>query len=256
MRKPIVAMSQKNYNNKIIEEKKFLNNLLEELVQIDTKKLELAYFPSLGLIPIATEILKDTNINVGAQNISPILNGATTGEYSIETLKDYGGNFVEIGHAERRNVFFESSNIIHQKILLTFEEGLKPLVCIGESEYLPAFVRKNIFKNDLMELLKDVSEKYLTELTIAYEPIWAIGKIKAADSQYIFESHVVIREILTELYGIDIANSVRIIYGGSVNIETTKEIIVNENVDGVFVGRYGHDPKKLAEIINIVSNYK
>ncbi len=254
MRKPIVAMSQKNYNNKIIEEKNFLKQLVQAIGNVDTEKIDIAYFPSLGLIPVAIEMLQDTSIHVGAQNISPILNGATTGEYSIETVKDYGGSFVEIGHAERRNVFFEPTNMIRQKLCLTFEQGLHPLLCVGESEYLPAFVRKNIFKNDITALLKDIDKKYLTTLTIAYEPVWSIGKVKAADAEYIFESHQLIRDVLKEQYGSDISEKVRIIYGGSVNIETTKEIITNENVDGVFVGRYGHDPKKLAEIINIVGN--
>lgn len=254
-RKPLVGISLKIYQNKIAEAVNYAQSI-SQLTNGETD-LELFILPSMGVIyPVAQALHNRENvIGLGAQNIAPIANGALTGEFSIESLVDLQGHYVEIGHYERRTYFHEDDELINQKIQLTLKNQLVPLLCIGEAQQTTGAELKTVFKKILAADLANISPAQLATLIIAYEPYWAIGKAAAAQASYVAVAHTMIREALAELIG-PTADNVRIIYGGSVSKDTAGSLVNNPNVDGVFVGRFGHDPQNFAEIVQIVKQVK
>lgn len=254
-RKPLVGISLKIYQNKIAEAVNYAQSI-SQLTNGETD-LELFILPSMGVIyPVAQALHNRENvIGLGAQNIAPIANGALTGEFSIESLVDLQGHYVEIGHYERRTYFHEDDELINQKIQLTLKNQLVPLLCIGEAQQSTGAELKTVFKKILAADLANISSAQLATLIIAYEPYWAIGKAAAAQASYVAVAHTMIREALAELIG-PTADNVRIIYGGSVSKDTAGSLVNNPNVDGVFVGRFGHDPQNFAEIVQIVKQVK
>ena len=253
--KPLVGISLKIYQNKIAEAVNYAQSI-SQLTNGETD-LELFILPSMGVIyPVAQALHNRENvIGLGAQNIAPIANGALTGEFSIESLVDLQGHYVEIGHYERRTYFHEDNELINQKIQLTLKNQLVPLLCIGEAQQTTGTALKTAFKKILAADLANISPAQLATLIIAYEPYWAIGKAAAAQASYVAVAHTMIREALAELIG-PTADNVRIIYGGSVSKDTAGSLVNNPNVDGVFVGRFGHDPQNFAEIVQIVKQVK
>ena len=256
MRKPIVGLSQKIYNNTREHEEVYLHELKEKIDALSIENIDLFYFPSLGVLETTSAILKDHCLKFGAQNIAPIFKGAMTGEYSLETLIDIGGRYVEVGHAERKRFLLESSQLIRDKLVLTLRNGLTPVLCIGEESRLEIEDRKKFYKEELSFLLGNLDRRTVKNIVIAYEPVWAIGQEEAAETNYIYSSHHAIRNVLKELFGEMVSQEVRIIYGGSVSKENAPAIVENESVDGVFIGRFGHNPSNFAMIIDIVNQIK
>ncbi|MCM3054883.1 triose-phosphate isomerase [Caldifermentibacillus hisashii] len=255
MRKPIVGISYKTYINSIQETFK----MLDQIVRLTgtEKKIEQVIFPSIGTLYPAAQVLKGSNIALGAQNISPEKNGPFTGELSIESVKEIGGRYVEIGHAERKTIFKESQEMINKKTRLTLEEGLFPFLCIGEEEQENNDdLLYNTFNFQISSALNGIHIELIKNVIIAYEPFWAIGKSFAAEPEYIHKSHDIIRNVLADLYGKEISKQIRIIYGGSVSKDSTPFIINNNNVDGLFIGRFGHNPENYNEILRIVMSIK
>lgn len=253
-RTPIVGMSLKIYHNKVEEVVAFARSILSYVKNED--EIEFFLFPSLGTLYPVAQVLEASVMGYGAQNIAPAANGAYTGEYSIESLLDIGGRYVEIGHSERRRIFHESDEMVHDKVMLTLEKGMTPVLCIGEPKKTADFsyVRDHLAKQ-LHSGLLDIKKEQLQQVIIAYEPVWAIGASEAASPRYVGKVHGLIRDILKESYG-DAADGIRIIYGGSVSKENARDIVANHNVDGVFIGRFGHDPENYSEIVNIVREEK
>lgn len=255
MRKAVVGISYKTYVN-TIEKASHLAKTLVEAVGDDTE-VEQFVFPSLGVIYPVAQVLKGSKIAFGAQNISPYANGAYTGEVSIESVIDMGGTHVEIGHAERQRIFHEQLEMIHLKTKLTLEKGLTPVLCIGEEQRIESEKeRKSALKQQIAYSLGDSDYSLLSKVIFAYEPVWAIGKTEAADSFYVHTTHKLIREAIQEQYDMLLSEKVRIIYGGSVSKDNVTEIISHEDVDGVFIGRFGHDPQNYKEILATVKRIK
>lgn len=252
-RKPVVGISLKLYLNTVEKTRAYVQQL-KELCQ-DISNVEIFIFPSLGTISGVAELLKNTDIGYGAQNIAPVANGAFTGEYSIESLLECGGSLVELGHAERRANFNETDVMINQKVRLVLENGMTPVLCIGESIKQKERVSDHL-RQQLLSNLTAIDSVELEKVIIAYEPIWSIGQPEAASPKYVHTIHEMIRQLLNELYGQKVSEKVRIIYGGSVSKENVGAIIANENVDGVFVGRFGHDPVNFKAIIEEVAKDK
>lgn len=201
------------------------------------------------------DILKknlNKNIIVAAQNVSEYSDGAYTGEISTTMLKSMGINDVIIGHSERRDIYFEKDYIVNNKVKHATEEGFNVILCVGES----LSTRKNnehfeFVKNQILEGLDDVED--LQKVTIAYEPIWAIGTgntCSAEDAEKMCEH---IRDILRKTYG-DIADKIRILYGGSVKPNNTAEILSKDNIDGVLVGGASLNANDFIKIINYKEN--
>lgn len=255
MRRPIVGMSYKTYINTIDTATKKADELVEAAGK--EKSIEKFIFPSIGLIYPVAKAIENSEINFGAQNISPYLEGAYTGELSIVSVKDIGGKYIEIGHAERKNIFYETLDMLNLKVKLTLEQNLIPVICIGENERIEDFDKgKKFFQAQIDAILNGINNEYLSNIILAYEPEWAIGKQKAADSSYVHMIHSMLREIISEFYGNEAADNIRIIYGGSVSENNVSEIVDHSDVDGVFVGRFGHDANNYQQILNSVKKLK
>ncbi|WP_179134605.1 triose-phosphate isomerase [Oceanobacillus timonensis] len=255
MRQPVVGISYKTYVNTVDKATELVKALAE--VTTNEKEVEKFVFPSLGVVYPVAQALKGSAIAFGAQNISPYENGAYTGEVSIESIIDMGGTHVEIGHAERQHIFHETLDMIHLKTKLTLEKGLTPVLCVGEGERLDnEEERKNVLKEQILTSFGDVDEALIKKVILAYEPVWAIGKAEAADAAYVHGTHAMIREIVKEACSTESAEAVRIIYGGSVSKDNVYKIISHNDVDGVFIGRFGHDPANYKQILNTVKQVK
>lgn len=254
-RKPIVGISMKIYQNRISDAIEYAQSISK--LEKNDKDVDLFMLPSIGTIYPVSKIFnkEDNQIKFGSQNIASISNGAITGEFSIESLLDMKGTYVEIGHSERRRLLNETDTVINKKVKLTLKNGLVPILCIGEPKETNSSALKKEFQKILSADLDGIKPSMLENSIIAYEPYWAIGKSQAANADYVAMAHKIIRNVLNEICG-EIAEKIRIIYGGSVSKETAGQVTKSPNVDGVFVGRFGHNPYNFQEIVNVVKASK
>ncbi|MDR2641749.1 MAG: triose-phosphate isomerase [Planctomycetaceae bacterium] len=192
--------------------------------------------PSIYVQQVAAS-LKDSNIGVGAQNVYHQAKGAFTGEISTGMLLDVGVRYVILGHSERRHILHETNEDVNLKTLAALASGLTPIVCVGEllSER-EAGTTEMVVREQFEGSFANVSADDMKRCVIAYEPVWAIGTGKVATPDQAEEVHFSIRNLIEKKYGKEIAESVRIQYGGSVNDENAKEILAKPNVDGALVG--------------------
>jgi len=192
--------------------------------------------PAIYVQPVGAA-LAGSNIGVGAQDVYFEKEGAFTGEISTGMLLDAGCKYVILGHSERRHILHESSELINQKVVAALNAGLTPILCVGEllSER-EAGVTDIVIRRQFDGSLSNVSAEQMKKVVIAYEPVWAIGTGKVATPDQAEEVHVGIRSLIAERYGKEVAEVVRIQYGGSVKAENAKEILLKPNVDGALVG--------------------
>jgi triosephosphate isomerase len=230
-------------NKTIGETEDFLRSFLPMVKEVtDVDILIAPPFTSLG---IAFRLLETTNIKLAAQDVFYEEKGAFTGEISAEMLLSAGCSFVIIGHSERRQHFSETDEIVNKKIKTARKNGLETILCIGESlEERKDNKTFEVLDKQLSGSLKDIS---LDGITIAYEPIWAIGTGKTATPEQANEAHTYIREWLKE-YG-EGADRIRILYGGSVTPENIKLLMAEPEVDGALVGGASLKPESFLKII-------
>jgi triosephosphate isomerase len=209
--------------------------------------------PSVYLQPVA-EVVADSNVGLGAQNGYHEPKGAFTGEISMAMIKDVGCRYVILGHSERRHVLGESSEDVNVKVLAALEAGLTPIVCVGEllSER-EAEVTDLVVRRQFEGSFSGVSSEQMKECVIAYEPVWAIGTGKVATPDQAEEVHLALRKILEERYNKDVAEAVRIQYGGSVKPDNAKELLSQPNIDGALVGGAS---LKVDSFLGIIENAK
>lgn len=190
-------------------------------------------------------------IKVGAQNAYFEEKGAFTGAVSAAMLKSCGVEYVLVGHSERRSVFGESDTTINKVVHKIFEGGMIPILCIGETkdEY-ELGLNENICTLQLSKDLKGVSPEAVKKLVIAYEPVWAIGTGLSATPEIAQSVHAAIRKWLRKTYGDDVADAVRIQYGGSVTPETVDELMKMPDIDGALVGGASLKAESFARIVN------
>ncbi len=233
MRKKIIAGNWK-MNNTITEGIDFLNSIKDK---INTTESDVVFcVPSIN-ITSTIEVLKDTNISVGAQNMHFEDKGAFTGELSAKMLVDAGVKYVVLGHSERRQYFGETNEIVNKKTLKAIEAGLIPFVCIGETlEQREQGITIDLVRTQIKIALNNINKDDVKNVVIAYEPIWAIGTGVTATSAQAEEVCSEIRKVLTEIYDEATANEVRIQYGGSVNGGNASELFSMPNIDGGLVG--------------------
>lgn len=193
--------------------------------------------PATCLYPLS-QICKGTPLELGTQNVYCQKEGAFTGEISPEMALDAGAHFTLIGHSERRHVFHESDSLIHKKVLHALRSGLKVILCVGEKEEeRKSGAEKEVLLRQLHEGLKEVDRGMMAAVSIAYEPVWAIGTGVAATPEIAQTCHAFCRELLTSLFGAEIAKKVKILYGGSVQPENVASFLEKEDIDGVLVGK-------------------
>ena len=200
-------------------------------------------------IPAVSEALKGTNIRLGAENVHFAEKGAYTGEISAAMLKEYGVEYVIIGHSERRQYFGETDETVNKRTLTALNAGLTPIVCVGETlEERETGKTENVLHHQLEEGLKGVED--LTKLVIAYEPVWAIGTGKTATAAQANETIGYIRKTLGELFCEKCAAKVRIQYGGSMNAGNCKELMAQEEIDGGLIGGASLKAPDFSAIVN------
>lgn len=247
MRKPIIAGNWKM--NKSYSEAKVL---LEEIKSFDlNKEVEAVVCPPFINLALAKELLKDTNVEVGAQNAHFETSGAFTGEISPVFLKDLGVKYVILGHSERREYFGESDELINKKVKSMLKNGLLPILCCGETlEERESGKAQDKVKFQLEADLKGLSVEDFDNVVIAYEPIWAIGTGKTASADDAEEMCAYIRSLVKDLFGDAAAEKVRIQYGGSVKPLNVKEIMSKANIDGALVGGASLEAESFSQLVN------
>ncbi len=202
-------------------------------------------------IPAAVKAAKGSKIAIGAQNMHFEPKGAFTGEISADMLKELGVKYVIIGHSERRQYNNETDETCNKKVLVALENGLRPILCVGESlEQREQGVTMEIIRRQVKIALQGVKDEDIKKVIIAYEPIWAIGTGKTATSEQANEVCAAIRDCLRELYGARAARAVTIQYGGSMNAKNAAELLAQTDVDGGLIGGASLKSADFATIVN------
>ena len=213
-----------------------LANGLKDALGSETN-VELAVFPPFVYLDAVTAVLKDTPIAVGGQNMFYEDNGAFTGEISSAMLKDIGCDLVLLGHSERRHVIGETDELINRKVLKALGDGLDVILAIGELlEERESGKTDEVNTRQVKLGLEGVSKADMANVTIAYEPVWAIGTGKTATPEMAQETHAMIRGLLADLYDQDVAEATRIQYGGSMKPANAKDLLAQTDIDGGLIG--------------------
>ncbi|HAL93385.1 MAG TPA: triose-phosphate isomerase [Rectinema sp.] len=221
--------------HKTIPEAIELASELKERLADCKEKLMIA--PPFTALYSVAQVLKGSNILLGAQNMGPEESGAHTGEISVIMLKDIGVRVVILGHSERRHTYGESDALINAKVKLALKHDLEAILCVGETlEERERGVLENVIRRQLTEGLRGVDTSMLANVTIAYEPVWAIGTGKTATPEDADAVHAFCRQVIAELYSSDMAKNIVIQYGGSVKPENTATLMAKKNIDGALVG--------------------
>ncbi len=233
------------------------NGLKRELFELDAQNIDVVICPVFTALSEVSEVVAESDIQLGAQNCYWQDEGAFTGEISVPMLKDSGAQFVIIGHSERRQYFGETNESVNKKIGAALKYGLTPIVCVGEN----LNERENgrtfeVLTDHIENGLKDVSEEDILKIVLAYEPVWAIGTGKTATPLQAQEAHKYIRDLLAKMYNKDTANMVRIQYGGSVKPENTAELMKQPDVDGALVGGASLTVASFTAIVKYASEVK
>jgi triosephosphate isomerase len=247
MRKKLMAANWKMYKTPD-QTREFFRDFLPLVEKHDRD--EIAVCPPFVNVPAAVEAAKGSNIAVAAQNMYWEKEGAFTGEISTGMLLAVGCTHVIIGHSERRQYFGETDDTVNLKLKAALEAGLVPIVCVGEVlEEREAGLTEDVLRRQCLRAFHAISGKKAAKLVIAYEPVWAIGTGRTATPQLASEAHQVIRSEAGKALGEELAENLRILYGGSVKPENAKALMSEAEIDGALVGGASLDPKSFAAIV-------
>jgi len=234
MRKPIIAGNWKMQNT-IREAIDLVTGLKRNLY--DVADVEIVICPPFTAIASVAEVLTESNIGVGGQNLHWEEKGAFTGEISSSMLKEAGATYVILGHSERRAKFYETDESINKKLNTALKENLTPIVCVGESlEQRKKEETLKVIETQIKGCFKGISSEDGAKCVVAYEPVWAIGTGLNATPEQAQEVHQFIRKLLNDLFGKKVAEGIRIQYGGSVKPENAASLMSQPDVDGALVG--------------------
>ncbi|MGB1744310.1 MAG: triose-phosphate isomerase, partial [Limisphaerales bacterium] len=229
-RKLIIAGNWK-MNKTVAESLDLANGLVRELKEV--KEVDIAICPPFTALSEVSKAVIDSNIRLGAQNMSQNGYGAHTGEIAAGMLKEFSTKYVILGHSERREYQRESDELIAAKAKAAHEAGLKPIVCVGEQlEERESGNTENVVGTQVRGSLAGLTTEEMLGTVIAYEPVWAIGTGKTATAEQAQEVHAFIRNLLADLFDADTAKAVRIQYGGSVKPDNARELMSQPDVDG------------------------
>ena len=233
-RKPLMAGNWKMYKT-APEAVELVNGLKKNLADVKDREA-LVCVPFTDLQAVA-QVLKNSNIAYGAQNMHWESKGAFTGEISPVMLKDAGCKYVIIGHSERRQYFGETDETVNKKMKAAFAAGIVPIVCIGETlQEREKNITLQVIEKQVKGGLVGLTPEQAGTVVIAYEPVWAIGTGKVATPQQAEEVHASIRKLYGQLYGVDAAEAVRILYGGSMKPDNVSELMKQPDIDGGLIG--------------------
>lgn len=246
MRKPFIAGNWKMH--KTILEAVSLVDSLKDLVS-DIENVEIGVCPPAIDLQAVFKEAENSNIKVGAQNMHWEENGAYTGDISPVMIEELGLEYIIIGHSERREYYNETDQEVNKKVHAAFKHDLKPIICVGETlEERKDNETRDKVKKQVTTALNGLNKKQVSQIVIAYEPIWAIGTGESATAKQANEVISYIRGVIKRDYG-DVAKDVRIQYGGSVKPHNIKEFMDQSDIDGALVGGASLEAKSFAEII-------
>lgn len=201
------------------------------------RNVDIAVAPTEICLTTVLSALKDSGIHVASQNHYHAIKGAYTGEVSPVMLRQAGCAYALIGHSERRTLFGETNASVQKKVLAAFDAGLLPILCIGETlEEREAGNAESIVQEQLLTAIEGLNREQIAAITVAYEPVWAIGTGKTASPAEAQSMHAFIRNLLRERYPSFVANELRIQYGGSVKPHNAQELLSQPDIDGALVG--------------------
>lgn len=246
-RKLIIAGNWK-MNKTVAEAVALVHGLKIELAGV--KEVDIVVCPPFTALQEVSKNILDSNIRLGAQNMSEHNFGAFTGEIAAGMLKEFSVRYVILGHSERRQYQRESDELISKKTLAAHAASLKPIVCVGET--LPqreANETERIVGGQLRGSLAGLSKTQMEETIVAYEPVWAIGTGQTASTAQAQEVHAFIRKTLVTMFDEAVARRVRIQYGGSVKASNARELMAQPDVDGALVGGASLDDRSFSDII-------
>ncbi len=251
MRKPFIAGNWK-LNKTATEAEDFAGAFVPQVK--DVTDVEIGLCPQFLAIPALVAACAGSNVGVGTQDCYWEASGAFTGEVAPGMIKDAGCVYTIIGHSERRQYFGETNETVNKKVKAALEAGLRPIVCIGESlEEREGGVTEKVCDDHLRGGLAGLSGDQMNAITIAYEPVWAIGTGKTATPEQAQETHKFCRSVLADLFGAAVADATRIQYGGSVKPANVKELMGQPDVDGALVGGASLEPDSFAAIVRFQS---
>jgi triosephosphate isomerase len=229
---------------------KLLREVKVKLVGMD--KIDLMIAPPFTAIHQASEIFRDTKVHIAGQNLFWEEKGAYTGEISPGLLKSAGADTVIIGHSERRQYFCETDETVNKRVKTALKHNLTPVICIGETaQEREVGITFQVVTRQFEGALAGLSEKEITGIIIAYEPVWAIGTGKVASPQDAQEVHELIRRLLREKYSSTLSETTRILYGGSVNAENAGGLFLQVDIDGALVGGASLSAESFGKIASI-----
>lgn len=246
-RRLIIAGNWK-MNKTVAEALDLVNGLKRELANV--KEVDIVVCPPFTALSEVSKAILDSNIRLGAQNMSEHAVGAYTGEIAAVMLKEFSVRYVILGHSERRQYQKESNDLIARKALAAHAAALKPIICIGETlQEREAGRTEAVLEEQLTGSLAGLSPEQMEETIIAYEPVWAIGTGRNATSEQAQAAHAFIRQWLATKFGDAVARRVRIQYGGSVKPSNARELMSQPDVDGALVGGASLEVRSFSEII-------
>lgn len=233
------------------EEARLLVNCIKEKAA-SFSNIDIACMPPFTYLFLMKDLLEDSNIKYGGQNMYFEEKGAYTGEVSPLMLKDLGCTYVIIGHSERRKYFNETDELLNKKIKSALKNNLFPIFCVGETQdERDSGLAKKITERQLINGLVGVNADEVKKITIAYEPVWAIGTGRNATPLQVEEMHKFLRGLIEQKYGRDISQKVRVQYGGSVTAENAEGILKEDDIDGALVGGASLKVDSFVEILNV-----
>ncbi|NOX85531.1 MAG: triose-phosphate isomerase [Chlorobi bacterium] len=248
MRKKIVAGNWKM--NKTFTEAEELLAYIAESIEKETP-CEVVTCPPAVYLEMATDFAMESNLLVGAQNVSQFEGGAYTGEISAAMLDSIDVNYCIVGHSERRKYFHETDEMLAQKVNILLDYGINPIFCCGEQlGEREKEIHFGVVRSQLQNGLFHLNESEFHNVVIAYEPVWAIGTGRTASPEQAQEMHGFIRSLVTEKYGKKVADDTTILYGGSCNAGNARELFSQEDVDGGLIGGASLKGEEFIKIVN------
>ncbi|MCX7590509.1 MAG: triose-phosphate isomerase [Kiritimatiellae bacterium] len=245
-RKKIIAGNWK-MNKTSAEAQDLATGIKRELA--DCREVDVVLCPPFTALRAVSDVITDTVIKLGAQNMHWEPAGAYTGEISAAMLRDVFCHYVILGHSERRTFFHETDEIVNRKVKAALSGNLIPIVCVGETiEQREAGQARSVVREQVEKCLADLGQA-LKSVIIAYEPVWAIGTGRTATPEQAQEMHHFIRQVLTEMADADIASSIRIQYGGSLKPSNATELFSQPDIDGGLVGGASLEVRSFVEIV-------